>query len=63
MPKEKKLWAKPQLVVLVRSKPEEVVLVSCKGAYPNQTSAGGPGSEFFSCSYKCNFGCETGGAS
>lgn len=27
---EKKLWSKPALVVLVRSKPEEMVLQACK---------------------------------
>ena len=27
---EKKLWSKPELIVLVRSDPEEAVLVGCK---------------------------------
>jgi len=27
----KKVWEKPELVVLVRGKPEESVLASCKG--------------------------------
>jgi hypothetical protein len=31
METEKKQWAKPELIVLVRSKPEEAVLDSCKG--------------------------------
>jgi len=30
MSKEKKNWSKPELIVLVRSKPEEVVLTACK---------------------------------
>jgi hypothetical protein len=27
---QKKEWAKPELIVLVRSKPEEAVLTACK---------------------------------
>ena len=27
----KKTWSKPELIVLVRGKPEEAVLVACKG--------------------------------
>lgn len=27
---EKKLWEKPELIVLVRSNPEEMVLTACK---------------------------------
>jgi len=34
--KKKKTWAKPQLIVLVRGKPEESVLLACK------TPASGP---------------------
>ena len=29
---EKKHWEKPQLICLVRSKPEEMVLAQCKGS-------------------------------
>jgi len=29
---EKKEWSEPELIVLVRSKPEEAVLTACKGA-------------------------------
>ncbi|MBN2317497.1 MAG: hypothetical protein JXR49_00375 [Acidobacteria bacterium] len=29
--KPKKKWEKPQLIVLVRSRPEEAVLLACKG--------------------------------
>ena len=46
-----KTWQKPQLIVLVRSKPEEAILTFCKGTTgnaPNQTNVGcwgtGPGS-------------------
>jgi hypothetical protein len=30
MSKEKKAWVTPELIVLVRNKPEEAVLVMCK---------------------------------
>ena len=30
MTESKKVWVKPELIVLVRSKPEEAVLVGCK---------------------------------
>ena len=39
---EKKSWEKPEVLVLTRSKPEEGVLSSCKGAQspgPNATQA------------------------
>lgn len=29
--KKKKKWEKPQLIVLVRNRPEEAVLLACKG--------------------------------
>ena len=29
--KQKKKWEKPQLIVLTRSRPEEAVLLACKG--------------------------------
>jgi hypothetical protein len=32
METEKKQWTKPELIVLVRSKPEEAVLAACKGS-------------------------------
>ncbi len=38
---EKKPWQKPELIILVRSKPEEMVLSSCK---ISPTSGGGPNS-------------------
>ena len=31
MAENKREWLEPELIVLVRSKPEEAVLVSCKG--------------------------------
>jgi hypothetical protein len=38
---DKKVWQKPELIVLVRSKPEEAVLTACKlSTSPNRTSAG-----------------------
>jgi hypothetical protein len=30
MTKSRKVWVKPELIILVRSKPEEAVLGSCK---------------------------------
>lgn len=41
----KKSWAKPQLLVLVRSQPEEAVLDSCK----NFDASGGPGTSALNC--------------
>lgn len=40
----KKLWQTPELIVLVRSKPEEAVLTVCKG--PAFT---GPDSDYIEC--------------
>jgi hypothetical protein len=39
-----KVWSRPELIVLVREKPEEAVLLFCKGNPP------GPNSSFGSCS-------------
>ena len=39
MEKQKKVWVTPELIVLVRSKPEEAVLVTCK----NPSTHTGPG--------------------
>jgi hypothetical protein len=30
MDKEKKVWVKPQLIILERGKPEEAILANCK---------------------------------
>lgn len=35
----KKTWVSPELIVLVRSKPEEAVLGGCKGAQDGPTGA------------------------
>jgi hypothetical protein len=39
MTESKKAWVEPELIVLVRSKPEEAVLTACKLQY-----SGGPAS-------------------
>jgi len=41
---EKKFWEKPELIVLTRSKPEEVVLGGCKGEVGT-----GPGTDLSNC--------------
>jgi hypothetical protein len=55
-PKTEKQWTKPELLVLVRSKPEEAVLSACK------QSSGGSNQHATtnSCSFEDNgcFGCE-----
>ncbi len=43
MTESKKEWVTPELIVLMRSKPEEAVLVACKGALSD-----GPGFQFVS---------------
>lgn len=48
MPKKK--WKKPKLIVLYRGKPEEGVLVSCKGGL----APGGSGSYFLKCEAICS---------
>ena len=54
---EKKQWEKPELIVILRSKPEEAVLASCKGA----GKSGSSGFYFNSCSYNssCSAACST----
>ncbi len=53
----KKEWEKPQLIVLSRGKPEELVLMSCKKL--NNTWVG-PESNYRSCTYISNcWGCVT----
>jgi len=37
MEKENKEWQKPELIVLVRNKPEEAVLATCKSAVSTAT--------------------------
>ena len=38
-PTQKKEWTKPELIVLVRSKPEEAVLAACKNASAGSNAA------------------------
>jgi len=40
---EQKKWSKPELIVLVRSKPEETVLAACKSGQSNAPGGSGPG--------------------
>ena len=54
MTESKKEWHKPELIVLVRSKPEEAVLAACKWYTPFS----GPGSYAGQCSPpECDRGC------
>jgi hypothetical protein len=46
---EKKAWAKPELIVLVRGRPEEAVLVGCK-VYMGQ---GGTANANYWCEVSC----------
>ncbi len=61
MPAGKKPWQKPELVVLVRSRPEEAVLNACKG----QRGFVGPVTQFFSCieQRRCAVRCQVNTAS
>lgn len=56
--KTKKAWAKPELIVLVRGKPEEAVLNACKGDGPPTSSGQGWGM----CSVDCG-NCQLVGTS
>jgi hypothetical protein len=47
MEKSKKTWRKPDMTTLVRSKPEETVLMGCKGCTNPPSSGPSKGS------YKC----------
>jgi uncharacterized radical SAM superfamily Fe-S cluster-containing enzyme len=52
MTERRKAWVTPELIVLVRSKPEEAVLTACKG--------GGTGTSFQAQHFGCMFnGCVT----
>ena len=56
---EKKEWAEPGLIVLVRSKPEEAVLTACKyadtiGGSNSQNSQCAWGGANFPCNILCN---------
>jgi hypothetical protein len=52
-PTEKKEWTKPELIVLVRNKPEEAVLGACKNDFGE-----GPGVVYYLC-YTLVSGCGT----
>ena len=47
----KKAWEKPELIVLVRSKPEEAVLITCKDGGTSGTT--GPSANFRDCMLLC----------
>ena len=51
MPEKKKPWVEPELIVITRSQPEEVILGCCKGVEPF-----GPGSAADSC-ITCGTNC------
>jgi len=40
MDEKNKVWQKPELIVLVRSKPEEAVLAGCKYLNPKSAAPG-----------------------
>jgi hypothetical protein len=53
---EKRPWQKPELIVLVRSRPEEAVLANCKF----DTTHGGPDVSFGACELNltdCGLSC------
>lgn len=54
---EKMQWERPELLVLVRSKPEEAVLANCKTL--NGSSKAGNGSKNGSCQAKTTTNCGT----
>jgi hypothetical protein len=55
MTESKKAWVTPELIVLVRSKPEEAVLITCK--YGGGGAGPGPGVVAFTCCYTGTFPC------
>ena len=52
-----KTWEKPRLIVLVRSKPEEVVLNACKGGAPVAGSPNGFNSNCNDAQPMCGAAC------
>lgn len=56
MAENKKEWVTPELIVLVRSKPEEAVLTGCKSF---SAGSGDPGTNYAQCYEGCCFGCES----
>ena len=54
-PQAKKQWTKPQLLVLVRHKPEECVLATCKTTgQPDASNQSSNNSCLWSCGGYCN---------
>lgn len=53
---EKTCWSKPELVVLVRSKPEEAVLAACKTIFADP---GGQNNELGMCEQSCGANCDS----
>jgi len=60
MTESKKAWVTPELIVLVRSKPEEAVLAACKGGTIMATS--GSNTTRAGCRGKVSGVCNTTGA-
>ena len=58
---EKKAWQKPELIVLVRSRPEEMVLEVCK--VQSGWVGGGPGDDNSLCDFGCAAWCSGDAAS
>jgi hypothetical protein len=58
MQEQKKLWQQPELIVLVRNRPEEAVLIVCKGAGPVQASDSAWGSCLEDLSMICGEPCQ-----
>lgn len=55
---QKKLWQKPELIVLVRSKPEEAVLAACKKTTgTGVTTRRGAATCFWTPSASCSVPC------
>jgi hypothetical protein len=59
MSKEKKEWRTPELVVLVRGRPEEAVLQQCKGGTHSGTLALYNGCAAISTAPYCNVICQS----
>lgn len=57
--KSKRMWIKPELVILARNKPEEAVLESCQGpgsmANPMTTHEGCIDNVYSDCGMQCSW--------
>jgi len=62
MDKSKKKWEKPKLLELVRGKPEELVLSSCK-VFSNHGAHGPDGFQFGACQGGMGGWCSSPGSS